>query len=45
VVRDRATGTILSLARGGSADIVTGTAEVTVQPSDGVTGGIIHQGP
>jgi len=45
VVRDAATGEILSFARGGSASVLAGKRTVTVQPSDGVTGGVIRQGP
>jgi len=45
VVRDAVTGEILSFARGGSASILTGKATVTVQPSDGVTGGVTPPGP
>jgi hypothetical protein len=45
VVRDRATGEILSLARGGSALVHAGRAEVTVQPTDGVAGGVSPPAP
>jgi hypothetical protein len=45
VVRDAGTGMILSFARGGAAKVLSGTAGVTVVPSDGVTGGVIPPGP
>jgi len=45
VVRDAGTGVILSFARGGTAKVLSGTAGVTVVPSDGVTGGVIPPGP
>jgi hypothetical protein len=39
LVRDAATGAILSFARGGDATIATGSGRLTVQFSDGVTSG------
>jgi hypothetical protein len=45
VVRDAGTGMILSFARGGSAQVLSGKAGVTVLPSDGVTGGVTPPGP
>ena len=45
VVRDAGTGMILSFARGGTARILSGSAGVTVAPSDGVTGGVTPRGP
>jgi hypothetical protein len=45
VVRDAGTGMILSFARGGTAQVLSGASGVTVTPSDGVTGGFTRQGP
>jgi hypothetical protein len=45
VVRDAGTGMILSFARGGSTQVLSGRAGVTVLPSDGVTGGVTPPGP